>query len=156
MIPLDGIERAYLRLQAALTRAFESAIDYGAGDDGGIEQQFQQDLNLLGAAFFVILFGCLETRLRELAAARSQDAQMQTMLRGRNVGFDRIVAFALPDDEPLRREIDNWDGPRNDAAHGRRLIQDYAIVPIIDRCRYLDELLSEVSASLATDRVRPA
>ncbi|MGC2524149.1 MAG: hypothetical protein WA417_16170 [Stellaceae bacterium] len=140
-VPLDELEIAYRRVSRALYRAQEDALDFSAEE---IIAALDRDQTIVDAAFFVLIFGQVESRINGLAASRLTRPEQRSAIR--EAKFERRLAKALPGAgwRRVREELEDWYKTRNRAAHGEEVVAGgYNISGIFERARELDALLSD-------------
>lgn len=97
---------------------------------------------ILDAAFFVLIFGQVESRINELASSRLGRSDQRAAMR--EARFERRLLTALPGPvwAGVREELGSWYKTRNRVAHGEAVAGGYNLSGIFSRARELDELLS--------------
>jgi hypothetical protein len=140
-VSLAGLGGAYRRTSNRIYRILEDGYDYSVVHL--IIDTLDQDALIIDAAFFVPVFGQVESRINAIAATHlASEADRQALRQQR---FDRRLALALPGptNAELRKDINDWSKVRNDAAHGRELTGSYVIPEILERAHQLEALLAE-------------
>jgi len=140
-ITLDDLRAAYKRTTSRIYRILEDGYDFGV--DQLIVEALDRDALIVDAAFFVLIFGQIESRLNALAIRRvGTDRKRPAAMR--EAKFEKRLEHALPGPESadLRREIGGWYDTRSDAAHGGRLTYTYDVAAVFDRAFQFDELVT--------------
>jgi|SRR5271163_4426642 len=137
-ISLEELENAYRRVSRALYRAQEDALDFAAEE---IITALERDQTIVDAAFFVLIFGQVESRINGLASSQLTRPEQRAALR--EAKFGQRLGKALPGAgwRRVREELEGWYQTRNRAAHGEELAGGYNISGIFERARELDALL---------------
>lgn len=151
-INLDDIAGAYTRVQRSIIRGQEDAIDFNNEEQ---LDTWARDQNIVDAAFFVLIFGQLEGRITKLAARKVEREDQKNALR--DAKFIQRLKIALPHQEDLRDEIEDWYSVRSDPAHGRGIASGYEIGPLLARAREIDALLiiyAEMNVTEPPDSVK--
>jgi hypothetical protein len=139
-VTLLDLSGTYRRVSSRIYRILEDGYDFAV--DERIIETLDRDARIVDVAFFVLIFGQVESRLNELAARRvGKDKRTQTAIR--EAKFEKRLKLALPDSEhqPIRGEIAAWYELRSDAAHGERLTYSYNVATVFDRAFELDALV---------------
>ena len=139
-ISLDDPDGAYRRTSSRIYRILEDGYDLAVANQ--IIDMLDRDALVIDAAFFLLVFGQIESRLNAIAAARLDSERKREALRQQR--FERRLALALPEaaNAGLRQEITDWYSVRNDAAHRQDLTGSYVISEIFERAYQLDALLT--------------
>jgi hypothetical protein len=145
-ITLDDLRAAYKRTTSRIYRILEDGYDFGV--DQLIVEALDRDALIIDAAFLVLVFGQIETRVNRLATARSDTARRRQALRDQS--FERRLDLALRGDDmaEIRHRIAIWYSWRNDAAHGERITSGYDVADMFETAYELEAILSEQLARL--------
>jgi hypothetical protein len=90
-VPLDELEIAYRRVSRALYRAQEDALDFSAEE---IIAALERDQTIVDAAFFVLIFGQVESRINGLASSRLTRPEQRSAIR--EAKFEQRLARLCP------------------------------------------------------------
>jgi hypothetical protein len=137
-VSLTDLRAAYKRTSSRIYRILEDGYDFGFSDL--VIEALDRDALIINAAFFVLVFGQMESRINQLAASRvTMETQRQAL---REQKFARRMGLALPGpgNRAARDKIAVWYDVRNDAAHGERLVE-YDIDAIFERADQLEAMI---------------
>ncbi|MBV9757558.1 MAG: hypothetical protein JO047_10925 [Alphaproteobacteria bacterium] len=139
-IGLDELAAAHRRVSRARDRALEDAYEFAVED---MVTALERDEVIVEAAFFLLIFGQIESRINELAKRRQRRAEAREAVR--ELPFERRLHMALPGRhrDTARQEIKRWYVLRNASAHGERLAADYRVAEILQRAKELDRLIDK-------------
>ncbi len=139
-VALDDLDGANKRTSSRIYRILEDGYDFAVANL--IIDTLDREALLIDAAFFLLVFGQIESRLNAIAAMHLTSEPKREALRQQR--FERRLALALPEpaNAELRRDITGWYRIRNDAAHGRELTGTYIIPEIFERAYQLEALLT--------------
>jgi hypothetical protein len=138
-VSLNELDGAYRRTSSRIYRILEDGYDFAV--DSLIIDTLDRDALVIDAAFFLLIFGQIESRMNAIAATHlTSDAEREALRQRR---FEQRLTLALPGpaNSGLRQDIADWSRLRNDAAHGRELTGGYAIRAILEHAYLLESLL---------------
>jgi hypothetical protein len=139
-VSLEDLRAAYKRTSGRIYRILEDGYDFGVADI--IIGALDRDAQIIDAAFFVLVFGQVESRINELASRRVAMEQQRYALRAQR--FERRLGLALTGAQyrTVREELITLYRLRNDAAHGERLAE-YDVEALFRRADHLEGMLRE-------------